>query len=353
MRHIERQVIAGALIVIAMLSLVHLNALPSLSGTTLCRPGAYVEYVIKNATAYSEVINVCPEVLVNMGLMYRYEVSDCIVYADSPLTVSELREMLERGLLGRCCNVILSKRNLYSQVREAALRGDLPFTVSSPCVLSLRLTLFEVIEAKYYWRVIEVRNDTLAVVEVGFVGRVMRPLNRREEFVNSTFRVLLDLNSRIAYTLDGKSIGVVPYWITGGDKGSVVLLCSVNSILINGTIYEESRIVTPFGAFNVYCVRSNATLWTPSISRMAFDKRTGLLVSAREYVDPVLRHFMRISGIRAREFTLSKASLPRAIGEFSAVSLALSVGLMLALVAVLAIQGWTTRRRRRINCPPR
>jgi len=283
-----------------------LSSLPIKSEYSPLSPGMYVEYTIRDGVVYKEILNVDPEVLVKHGIIHKYIIDETVLYTNIPK--KKLSRMLEEGRVQLSGKISFwFSGDLYSKVKELESKNILPLTVGSH-VISFRLTLFEIIEAKYSWRCLSIK-DNIATIRASFIGKVKEPSTQAEIPINRTFIFLLELSSRRAHTLNGEIIGIVPYWTSISKVGENVLLYSMCGITINGTVHKECIIHTVLGTFNAYIIRAPATLRTPLLSYMAYDKDTGLLIKSKEYADPVLKHFMDISGIRTKYFEITKSNI--------------------------------------------
>ena len=302
------------------------------SKTISLKPGTYVEYIIRDGIAYKEVLNVDPEVLVKYGVINKYIIGGTIVYTNIPKEdfIKKLKEGRIR-LRGKIS--FLFSGDLYGKVREIINKVEFPMILGN-YVISFRLTLFEIIEVKYSWYCVSIKDNT-ALIKANFIGKIRLPPNWMEMSINRTFHFILNLNSRVAYTLSGRRIGIVPYWIPTSKAKEKIPIFSVNNIIVNGTAHKEDVIYTKLGTFDVYVMRVPATLYTPLISYIAYDKNTGLLIKARDYADPVLKYFMKISGIRAKYFEINRTNLIKTSSENAYVKTIVTSLISLTAVAVV------------------
>ncbi|RLE75823.1 MAG: hypothetical protein DRJ56_05100 [Thermoprotei archaeon] len=332
------------LMLVVAVSLAH----ETLSKPPWLRRGTYVEYEIADSAASKEILTVSPETLVALGVLRKYALryKNCTVVVYTDLDLEEVERRLEEELKGRRLSEHLTL-SMYDHVRlhkvisKLAREGKLPLVIEK-YYTHYCTTLFEIVDARYYWRCVGFR-DGLALVEAGLVGRIRRYDERagvwRYGSVNYTFTFLLDPDTRRAYTLDGEYLGVVPYWIPSTERS--FLLYEMFGIAVNGTIRREGVVDTPLGRVDVYYVWAPATLWTFAFTRAAFDRVTGLLVKTRDYCDPVLKHFVGISGISGEKFVISRVQnvdIPRGYG-FQIEERLVVLGLILlcgSLVPVLA-----------------
>ena len=307
---VNRKLFRESLIVALVLSIISVLTIPIVkTKPNFLVPGVYVEYRLLHAIACKEIISVDLDTLVKHGVLYKYVIGETALYTNVP--EKDLNKVLKNSKIpirGNVCIWISYKYgDPYVEVRKLAAKGILPL-IQGKNVLSLRITLFEIIEAKYYWKCVGFKGK-LAVIEAGFVGSVKDPSIGEEMFVNRTFSFFLDPESRVAYSLSGEKIGVVPYWTTISKLNEKITIFGLRDIVVNGTVCREEAVKTLLGVFSAYIIEVPATIRTPVLSYIAYDKNTGLLLKTYSYVDPVLEYFMDIAGICSGYVEISETNI--------------------------------------------
>ena len=265
--------------------------------------GIYVEYEIKEGIASREVLNIDLDVLVSLGILHKYRVNNVTIYSVHKYNITELKRKLEsESIVSKGKTILLGTPNA-TIISRLIKERKIPLTIKGYFLISYQTVLFEIVEVKFYWKCLSL-NNSYALIESGFSGIIRYVENSSTRFVNYTFKFLLDTDTRKAYSLDNKYVGIVPYWTSAFEKSFPVF--TFKNIIINGSIVKEGIDVTPVGKFDVYYVLVPPTLFTPRISQMVFEKVTGLLIETRTYVDPVLKYFLNISAINAEIFIVTK-----------------------------------------------
>jgi hypothetical protein len=269
--------------------------------------GVYIEYKIVDAEAASIVLNVPIDLLESFGLLHKYKVGNFTIYID--LDPNEFEEWLKRqnptgftGVLGEGF-FIISLQAFYIRLSELSESGQLPSHIPEKVsTYQLLFSKYRIYNASYSWSVIGF-TDSLAEVKVRFNGLVgeyagTETISLVDKYIDQTFIILVNPDTREVFTQDGKYLGVVPFWVTGLDVGRSVMILSLYNHTIGGVVGGELEVKTPLGIFQSYTIgETEKTITFPSMKFMRFDKIKGILLSTHGYSDPVLLHFMNISFI--------------------------------------------------------
>jgi len=303
---------------IFLLACLFLYCIPAHSKPTWFEPGVYVEYRIVNALASPLEIACSVDFLEPLGVLHRYGIGNHTVFSD--LGPDEFRQWVEKRdnfteklkqTTGSTYSILLS-RNFSSRVLELFKSGNLsantriPDEVSGVGYVSPYPGIM-IYNASYSWWVLGFKNS-LAEVKVRFNGSIgeyleVKDFNRTLLLVNKsidqTFTVLIDPDTREAFTHEGEYLGVVPFWVTDLIPGQNVTVLSFYNSTIGGVVSGDYEIKTPLGVFKSYIItRTERTVTFPGMRAVCFDRVKGILLSTSYgYSDPILLRFMNISFI--------------------------------------------------------
>lgn len=299
---------------IMILALLNTSTKLVLSKPSWLKPGFYIEYTLRCASASELVIRVTKEELIKAGILYKYKMGNNItIYSDVP--IEKLREHVKRvynktleelveesrdkraaaTILGFCTN---ATRKII-KIKRAIKEGKLPIWTRNETAMdysSFHFTKYIIHNATYSWRCIGFKGD-LALFEVRFSGYVTgRPLYPPAAYhIDRRFKVLVDTSTRKVYTLDGKYIGITPIWVEPENLKfkNRVLVVALHKNKAYGVAWDQTLVITSIGNFKAYKVIKVMGLGV-DIPVICYDAKTGVLLSALVYADPVLHYFMDI-----------------------------------------------------------
>ena len=276
------------------------------------KPGLYVEYRLFKASAEEHVLILTYEPLVQLGILHKYRIGNCTIYTD--LEPNKFHEWVKRSNLNlmeigkRAGDMlfIINSVEFNKRVMEAYKLGKIPKIPEAASTIRWIKGKYDILNASYSWRCLGFRKG-LAEVIVKFKGWI-RDVNTHEvKHLDLNFTVYIDPDTRKVFTKDEEYLGIVPFWISNLRVVSRVTVLSLRNHIINGTVDGETEVETPLGTFKAYLIsRTDETLIFPRMEFLCFDRVKGILLSTRNYADPILLHFMNISYIHVQKMVISK-----------------------------------------------
>lgn len=329
---------SGKVIVIVLLltlSTLSVSTLNVSATPSWLKPGVYIEYRIpKGSSADEKAMCISRRDLVAAGILYRFVLEikvknktiPVIQYTDIPskeTLIKYFKETEERKLIEFIKKLpytpmyvrgsLITNHTRFEENIEKALReGKLsPSTTSDEegahCFSTIK---YYIVNGAYSWKCIGFKEGKVEF-EVRFNAWVdlgaYYPEDKRYRHIDKTFRVLVDPTTRRVYTSKGEYIGITPLWITKLKTNNRVVLCALYNTKIYGTVGYLTVERTPIGYLKGYYM-TNISGLIPLPVGMTYEEKTGVLVSASFYMDPVLKHFMGIQLIKTpkKPITLSK-----------------------------------------------
>ena len=296
------------LLIVIILSCISTSTRFVLSKPSWLKPGFYIEYTLRDASASELVIRVTREELIKAGIIYEYKIGNETLYSNVP--IEKVREFIEHKY-NMTLEEYLKKRRGTSlvlhingteeliKVKRAIKEGKLPIWTTNNTAkhyhyYSKRKYLIH--NATYSWNCTGFREG-LALFEVRFSGYVTgRPLYPPATYhIDRRFKVLVDPSTRKVYTLDGKYIGITPIWVEPENLRfkNRVLVVALHKNKAYGVAWDQTLVITSIGNFKAYKVIKVMGLGV-DIPVICYDAKTGVLLSALVYADPVLHYFMDI-----------------------------------------------------------
>jgi len=295
------------ILIVIILSCISISTRLVFSKPSWLKPGFYIEYTLRSSSASELVIRVTREELIKAGIIHEYRIGNETLYSNVP--IEKVREFIKHKFnmtleeylkkkRGTSLSLHINGTEELIKVKRAIKEGKLPIWTTNNTAKHYHYyssDKYIILNATYSWRCVGFKGG-LALFEVRFSGYVTGRLHPSAAYhIDCRFKVLVDPSTRKVYTLDGKYIGITPIWVEPENLRfkNRVLVVALHKNKAYGVAWDQTLVITSIGNFKAYKVIKVMGLGV-DIPVICYDAKTGVLLSALVYADPVLHYFMDI-----------------------------------------------------------